>query len=159
MNTRKFLELAVDQAAKALESGNFPCGAVLVNKDGNIAASEYNQRHSLHDVTAHAEIQCLRQVSDEELENNEYSLFCSSEPCGGCAFFLARTNIKQIYWALNDPQKKGLRVLSKNKETKEFFNKIKIFEEFYSDLKKKSANLLRQYYLKNKNSVKANLYL
>lgn len=91
-------------------------------------------------------------------KNKEYCLFCSGEPCGGCSFFIARTNIEKVYWALTDPQKDGLADFKKNKETESFFTKIEIFEELYLDLRKKSADLLKQYYLKNGDSVKAKLY-
>lgn len=158
MDTRKFLELALEEAEKALETGNYPCGAVIVGHDGNIVTTDYNQRHSLGDITAHAEILCLRKVDDQKLEKSEYFLFCSAEPCGGCSFFIARTNIKKVYWALTDPQKDGLADFKKSKEFKDFFAEIEIFEEPYKDLKEKSADLLKQYYLKNINPEKAKLY-
>lgn len=160
MDTRKFLELALDEAEKTLNTGNYPFGAVIVDKKGTIISVGHNENFSLKDISAHAEIQCLRKIPIQNLldKNKEYYLFCSGEPCGGCSFFIARTNIKKVYWALTDPQKSGFADFKINKETKDSFIGIEIFEEPYQDLKVKSAYLLKQYYLKNKNLEKVKLY-
>lgn len=36
MDTRKFLELALEETGKALDTGNYPFGAVIVDKKGKI---------------------------------------------------------------------------------------------------------------------------
>lgn len=42
-------------AKKAVESGNTPFGAILVDENGDILLVSGNEAFSLHDETAHAE--------------------------------------------------------------------------------------------------------
>ena len=160
MDTRNFLELALKEAEKALKTENYPFGAVIVDKEEKIVSTGHNENFSLSDISAHAEIQCLRKIPIQNLldKNKSYTLFCSGESCGGCSFFISRTNIKKVYWALTDPQKAGFADFKNNEEMKDSFIGIETFEEPHRDLKEKSADLLKKYYLKNGNPEKANLY-
>ncbi|MBT6792437.1 MAG: nucleoside deaminase, partial [Gammaproteobacteria bacterium] len=46
---------AMDEAATACELGEVPVGAVIIHED-SIIGTGYNQRETLQDPTAHAEI-------------------------------------------------------------------------------------------------------
>ena len=157
---KKYLKLAIKEAQKALNLGNFPYGAVLVNGKGNIIATGFNENFSKSDISAHAEIQCLRKIEIQKLldKNESYHIFCSGEPCCGCGFFIARTNIKQICWALTDPQRTGSGDLKKDKKLDDFFGDIEMVEEPFADLKKESARLLKEYYRKIGKPEKMVLY-
>ena len=90
LNTREYLSKALKQAEKALSLGNYPFGAILVDENRRVVSSGSNENFSLGDISAHAEIQCLRKVNIKLLlkENYEHFLFCSGEPCYGCSFSL-----------------------------------------------------------------------
>lgn len=161
MNTRKYLITAISEAEVAFHEGNYPFGAVIVDSKGDIVAAGRNENFSLNDITAHAEIQCLRRISIKNLfdEKQEYHIFCSGEPCGGCSFFIAKTkSVKHIYWALTDPQKAGFDDLRRDRNLVPFFKHIGVTAEPSSDLKEKSAFLLREYYKKLGKPEKAKLY-
>ncbi|MGS0727190.1 deaminase, partial [Shewanella sp. 0m-11] len=55
------MKMAMDMAIKAEERGEVPVGAVLV-KDGDVVSAGFNFSIGLHDPSAHAEMQCLRQA-------------------------------------------------------------------------------------------------
>lgn len=161
MDTRKYLALAISEAEKALKEGNYPFGAVAVDSKGEIVATGRNENFTASDITAHAEMQCLRKVDIKYLldETREYSIFCSGEPCGGCSFFIARaSSIKHITWALTDPQKAGFDDLRKHEDFASFFDHIEVVEEPFEDLRESSAFLLREYYIRLGKSDKAKLY-
>ncbi len=158
---KELLNLAIDQAEKALNTGNYPFGAILTDLGGNIISEGFNENFTAKDVTAHAEMQCLSKVDIKDLfdKNKEYILFCSGEPCCGCSFFIARTNIKTLYWALTDPQKEGLGDLKQDKTyNASFFTHLEIIEEPFKDLREKSANLLRKYYIQLNKPEKVKMY-
>ncbi len=56
-----YMKMAMDMAAKAEEKGEVPVGAILVKNDEVISAG-FNFCIGLHDPSAHAEMQCLRQA-------------------------------------------------------------------------------------------------
>lgn len=160
-NARLYLEVTIKEAEKALEGGNYPFGAVVVDSTDKIIATGRNENFSVNDITAHAEMQCLRNIDIKYLldETREYSIFCSGEPCGGCSLFIARaSSIKHISWALTDPQKAGFDDLRKHEDFASFFGHIEVVEEPFEDLKEKSASLLRQYYKKLGQFEKVKLY-
>jgi len=160
MNARKYLDLTVREAKKALDTGNYPFGAVIIDGKGRIAAIGHNENFSQNDISAHAEIQCLRMMDIDKLldKNKRYFLFCSGEPCGGCSFFIARTKIKYVCWALTDPQNAGFDDFRKDAMVADLFKQITVVEEPFADFKSASALLLQQYYLKIGKPERAELY-
>jgi len=82
----QFMQLAIQMADKAEACGEVPVGAVLV-KDGEVISAGFNCSIGLHDPSAHAEIQCLRQAG-KVLENYrllDTTLYVTLEPCAMCA--------------------------------------------------------------------------
>ena len=53
------MELALQEAQKALEEGEIPVGAALLRGE-EVLWTDHNRREQLHDPTAHAEMLCLR---------------------------------------------------------------------------------------------------
>ena len=160
MNIREYLTHAIALARQALECGNYPFGAVLTNEKGEIVATGFNENFSKSDISAHAEIQCMRKMDINVLldPKRKFTLFSSAEPCCACSFFIARTNITHVYFALTDPQKTGLADLKQNSDFANFFGTMTVYEEPFADLREQSAALLRQYYTKLGKPEKAKLY-
>ena len=52
----ELMALALDEARLAAEEGEVPVGAVLVDAEGTVVASDHNRREQNSDPTAHAEI-------------------------------------------------------------------------------------------------------
>lgn len=147
---RELLLKAIYDAEKALNLNNYPIGSLITDTEGNILASDMNQLTSQNDITAHAEILCIRKLGNKISSDNsgEYYMFSSLEPCFGCSFFIARTNIKKIYSVLKDPHKGGMSDLQKQDQFKKFFSGIEIINDQFKDLRNKSKELMKNFFLK-----------
>lgn len=157
---RQYLELSLELAEKALQLGNYPIGAVLVNQDNTIVATEINECSTEQDITAHAEILALRKLGGavDKHSVGQHILFTSLEPCYGCSFFLARTNVTQIYSALKDPHKGGISNLRDQEQFASFFAKSTLVNEPLADLADHSRALMRQYFEQIGNTTAAAYY-
>lgn len=157
---KKYLELTIELAKEGLAKGNYPIGSVIVNKTGDVIAKGYNENTTQKDITAHAEILCIRQggleLSKDKADEN--ILFTSLEPCYGCSFFIARTNIRKIYSALKDPHKGGIGNLNNHDMFREFFTNIELVTEPFENLKIQSNALMREFFLSRGNTKTADLY-
>lgn len=151
----------INEAELALNEGNYPIGALIANKKGDIVAKSRNKNFTNNDISAHAEILCLREMGTEVLSKDngkKHFLFTSLEPCGGCGFFIARTNVKVIYAAAIDPYKPGVSVLKKSKEFGGMFEKVEFIVGEFKDLAIKSRRLMRDYLLSRGNEKAAKAY-
>ena len=100
------MDLAIEQAKIAAERNEVPIGAVLLNQDGAVLARAHNAPITLHDPTAHAEIQCLRQAG-EALQNYRLcntTLAVTLEPCLMCAGALVHARIENLIFGASDPK-------------------------------------------------------
>ena len=83
--------MALKEAKKAMSEGEVPIGAVVVCA-GRVIASAHNLTETLHDVTAHAEMQAITMAAD--YLGGKYladcTLYVTVEPCVMCAGALGR---------------------------------------------------------------------
>jgi tRNA(adenine34) deaminase len=105
-----YMSLALHQARLAAIAGEVPVGAVIVhcppNADPTVIALAHNQRETLKDPTAHAEILALR-AAGENLKNWQLidcRLYVTLEPCIMCAGALVNARIKRIVFGCFDPK-------------------------------------------------------
>ncbi|MCP1366756.1 nucleoside deaminase, partial [Halomonas sp. BBD48] len=78
-----YMHRALDRAREALETGEVPVGAVVVDAAGEIVGGGCNAPVSSHDPCAHAEIRALRDAA-ARLGNYRLdgcTLFVTLEPC------------------------------------------------------------------------------
>ena len=105
---------ALEEAAKALERGEVPVGAVIVEKSGNIIARAGNETRARLDPSAHAEVLAIRQactaLKTERLVDCD--MYVTLEPCAMCAALIANARIRRIYFAASDPKSGGIQQLS-----------------------------------------------
>ena len=105
MNDEHWMRLALEEAAKALEHGDVPIGAVAV-RNGEVIGSGYNCRERDQDSTAHAEMIALRQaagaVGHWRLE--DVTLYCTLEPCAMCAGAMVLARLPRLVYATIDPK-------------------------------------------------------
>ena len=100
---KKFMTEALILAKKAFDENEVPVGAVLVS-NGVIVARAYNKVEQLCDATAHAELLCIRQLS-QELKNWRLlntTLYTTLEPCAMCAGALLLSRVTRVVWAAPD---------------------------------------------------------
>lgn len=144
---RYFLELALEEAEKALNENTYPVGAIIVDDNGNIIAKGRNKVHPQQDATAHAEIDAIRNAGESifnaKINGEKYTIYSSLEPCPMCTGGILFAKIKRVVWLLNDDI--GFGGYKKIKDAKVFdrkFSEIEAIEEPYDDLKKRQMELM-----------------
>jgi len=102
----KYMREALKEARYAFDEGEIPIGAVVVCRDRIIARS-HNLTETLHDVTAHAEMQAITAAA--ETLGGKYlqgcTLYVTLEPCIMCAGALGWSQISRIVYGAEDPRR------------------------------------------------------
>ena len=110
MTDEHYMRRALEEAHAAADRGEVPVGAVVVCRD-TIIARGHNLTETLHDVTAHAEMQAVTaaagQLGGKYL--NDCTLYVTVEPCVMCAGALGWSQISRIVYGAADP-KRGFSV-------------------------------------------------
>jgi tRNA(adenine34) deaminase len=148
MDHINYLTQALKEAELALSEGNVPIGAVIVKSTGEIIARSHNKIKTSFDATSHAEVNAIREAGELVIEMQcpePTFLYTTLEPCFACSFFITRTNIKNVVWALSDPYKGGFIDLLENDKIKDDLKEINYTSEPYLDIKKRARNLYLQY--------------
>ena len=106
-----FMRQALVEAKAAGEDGEIPIGAVMVCRN-SIIARAHNLTETLHDVTAHAEMQAITAAA--ETIGGKYltdcTLYVTVEPCVMCAGALGWSQISRIVYGASDPRRGYSRI-------------------------------------------------
>lgn len=98
------MQIALEEARSAVEHGDIPIGAVLLDRSGNVVAQDHNRREEAGDATAHAEMLVLsqrsRELGDWRLEG--HTLLVTLEPCAMCAMAAVWARIDTIVYGAAD---------------------------------------------------------
>ena len=104
-----FMHMALREAEKAGANGEIPIGAVIVC-GGRIISRAHNPTETLHDVTAHAEMQAITAAAN--MLGGKYlrdcTLYVTVEPCVMCAGALGWSQIARVVYGAAD-DKRGFR--------------------------------------------------
>lgn len=102
----KYMQQALLEARKALAQDEIPIGAVIV-ANGQIIGRGHNLTETLHDVTAHAEMQAI--TAAEEYLGGKYldkcTLYVTVEPCIMCAGAIGWSQCGRIVFGASDPKR------------------------------------------------------
>lgn len=103
----KFMRMALAEAHEAGAAGEIPIGAVVVCRD-KIIARAHNLTETLHDVTAHAEMQAITAAADSLGGKylKDCTLYVTVEPCVMCAGALGWSQIERVVYGAAD-EKRG----------------------------------------------------
>ncbi len=146
--TNQFMEIALKEARFARDRDEVPVGAVIVDKNNNILASNGNRIIELSDPTAHAEILCIREAS-KKVKNErltDCTIFSSLEPCIMCATAISYARIKKLFFGAYDYKTGAVESGIKYFETSSCNHK----PEFYGGFKEKESELILKSYFKIK---------
>ncbi len=146
---RSYMNMALEEAAKAFERGEVPIGAVIVENFGNIVARAGNETRARLDPSAHAEVLAIREactvLKTERLVNCD--MYVTLEPCAMCAALIANARIRRIYFAASDPKSGGIQQGARIFDRKQTHH----VPEIYSGIgEEKAAELLRNFFSKKR---------
>lgn len=93
-----YMDIALEEAKKAMELGEVPVGAVII-KDNKIISKAHNLKETLNDPTAHAEILAIQKAT-KALKNWRLSgceMYVTLEPCPMCAGAILQSRISKLH--------------------------------------------------------------
>ena len=98
------MEVALAEASDGAEAGEVPVGAVVAVGD-RIVARRHNERESLIDPTAHAELLALRDAAAEvgSWHLAGATLVVTLEPCPMCAGAAWAARLDRVVWGAPNP--------------------------------------------------------
>ena len=65
----ELLLTTIKTAEQALNQNNYPIGSLITDTNGKILASDMNQLTTQDDITAHAEILCIRKLGNKIIKD------------------------------------------------------------------------------------------
>ena len=101
----RFMRLALAEAEQAAAEDEVPVGAVIVHQQ-RVIASAHNQRESLRDPTAHAEMIAITQAAQAlaSWRLEDCWLYVTLEPCPMCAGAIVQARIPWVVYGAADPK-------------------------------------------------------
>lgn len=100
-----WMKLALDQAIRAYDQGEVPIGAVVVH-EGQVIGEGFNQRETLNDPTAHAEMIAITQAAAalQSWRLLDCTIYATLEPCPMCAGAIVQSRIPRVIYGTPDPK-------------------------------------------------------
>jgi len=94
---------ALEEAKKAYSIYEVPVGAIIVYK-GKIIGRGYNQRETLKDPTAHAEVLAIKEASKflDSWRLLDCTMYVTLEPCAMCAGAIVNSRIGRLVIGTRD---------------------------------------------------------
>ena len=129
-----FMKEALVEAEKAQAEGEVPIGAVIVYH-GEIIARGHNQKETLQDPTAHAEIMAIRRAAPffASWRIEESTLYVTMEPCPMCSGAILAARIARVVYGTPDYKAGAVRTLYRLLEDKRLNHRCEVtpgvFEE------------------------------
>lgn len=103
------MALAIEMARLGESKGEIPIGAIIVC-DGNIIVRAHNQKESLADPTAHAEILVIRAAAKKlgRWRLDDCQLYVTAEPCVMCMGAIIQARIPVLVYGATEKKFGGV---------------------------------------------------
>lgn len=97
---------ALDEARRALDTGDVPVGALVLDEAGRVIGVGHNEREATGDPTAHAEVLAMRAAAATrgEWRLTGCTLVVTLEPCPMCAGALVQARVRRLVLGAWDPK-------------------------------------------------------
>ena len=91
-------------AREAMERGDVPVGAIVLNFDGEVIGRGYNTREDDADPTGHAEVNAIREAAlvTGEWRLEDCTLVVTLEPCTMCAGAIVQSRVARLVFGAFD---------------------------------------------------------
>ena len=105
MTLEEAMNVAIEEAEKAVQHEDVPVGALVI-VDEKVIASRHNERQLTGDPTAHAEILALRDAAAElgAWYLDKATLVTTLEPCPMCAGAAVNARVAHVVFGAHDPK-------------------------------------------------------
>lgn len=149
----RYMVEAIKQAAAAAAADEVPVGAVIVY-EGKIIARAHNQRETLADPTAHAEMIALTQAAAHigHWRLAGCTMYVTLEPCAMCAGAMVLARIDRLVYGPADPKAGACQSLYNIVQDQRLNHRIEVI----SDVLAEPCRLLLQDFFVRKRSSKDN---
>ena len=106
MDHVKYLMRTVELSKQAVEHGNHPFAAVLVDDQGRIILEQENVVETERDCTGHAETTLMRNASKRWDRDflARCTMYTSIEPCAMCAGAVYWANVRRVVYGLGEEE-------------------------------------------------------
>lgn len=144
------MRVALIEARKALERGDFPVGCVIVDK-GKIVSAGQRANSSTNNEMDHAEIVALRNLyaANHESSGDDLVIYSTMEPCLMCYSTLILNRVRKIVYGYEDVMGGGTNLALK--ELKPLYAGMKV-EVTSGILREECLQLFQKFFREEKNS-------
>lgn len=98
------MELALQEARRALEHADVPVGAVVIDSAGNLIGKGHNTRERDNDPLGHAEINAIKEAAAHlgSWRMSGCTIYVTLEPCVMCAGAIVAARIDHLVFGAFD---------------------------------------------------------
>lgn len=150
MTDEEYMEIAYQEALKALEHDDVPIGCIIVYND-KIIGYGHNQREDLQQTYGHAEMLAIKQACNylNRWRLDDCILYTTLEPCLMCSGAIIQSHIKKVVFGAKDTRWLSLEKLIKLPDPK-----LNYIPEIKEDiLKDKCSKLIKDYFKKKRQKI------
>ncbi len=100
-----YMQMALEEAQRAGDVDEVPIGAVIV-RDGRVIGRGHNQKETLADPTAHAEMLAITAAASALVDwrLTGCTLYVTLEPCPMCAGAIVLARLTRVVYGAEDPK-------------------------------------------------------
>ncbi len=130
----RYMVEAIKEAIAAADEDEVPIGAVVVYNN-KIIGRAHNQRETLSDPTAHAEILALTQAASYlgDWRLNGCSMYVTLEPCPMCAGALVNARLDRLVYGPADAKAGACESLYEIVNDERLNHQIEVIRDFMSE--------------------------
>lgn len=101
-----YMKASLELARLALDIGEVPVGALIIDKNGEVISKAYNLRENKKNAVAHAEILAIKQACEAlgDWRLSGCTLYVTLEPCPMCTGAIVNSRIKRVVFGAYDMQ-------------------------------------------------------
>lgn len=94
------MKVVIDEVSVAIEEGNSPFAAILIDKDGNIIFKAHNTAKSKCNPVLHAEINLISEACQKlkTRDLSEYAIMSNAWSCSMCMSACIKAKINTFYY-------------------------------------------------------------
>lgn len=100
---QKYFDILIENLKNSDELIDIPVSALIIDDQGKVVSIGFNTRHSVYEISGHAEINSINQLTRKikSLNLASYTLLTTLEPCQMCYGAIKQSKIKRVEYILD----------------------------------------------------------